>query len=280
VTVQHHHAHIAACMAENGLDAAKTVIGVSFDGTGYGTDKTIWGGEFLLADYKGFQRVAHLAYVPLPGGDLAIRNPYRAALAHLWAAGVPWEQDLAPVSASPAIERAVIARQLESELNAVPTSSMGRLFDAVAAIAGVRQTVTYEAQAAIEFEMLTSPDESGEYDWALVTRNGNLAIDASPLIQGVAKDVRTGADAGAIAGRFHNSVAGLVTQVCRSLRRETGLNEVALSGGVWQNVTLLTRALNRLQLDGFTVYTHHVVPPNDGGLALGQAAVAHYQREN
>jgi len=280
VAVQHHHAHIAACMAENGLESAKTVIGVSFDGTGFGSDGAIWGGEFLIANYQNFNRVAHLAYVPLPGGDAAIRSPYRIALAHLWAAGVTWAETLAPVQAASPIEQGVIARQIENGLNAVPTSSMGRLFDAVAAIAGVRQTVTYEAQAAIELEMLVDQIEVGEYDWEIDTGNGGLVIDAKPVIQGVVTDVRTDVLPGVIAARFHNSVATLVAQICRTLRQETGLDEVALSGGVWQNVTLLTRTLARLQSDGFTVYTHHVVPPNDGGLALGQAAVAHFQNNS
>ncbi len=281
--VQHHHAHIAACMAENGLDGTRPVIGVAFDGTGYGTDGAIWGGEFLVADYAAFRRAAHLAYVPLPGGDTAIRKPYRTALAHLWEAGATWDEALAPVQAASPTERGVIARQIEGGLNAVPTSSMGRLFDAIAAIAGVRQAVTYEAQAAIELEMLVDQAEVGAYDWELRNREevleaAGLKIVAAPVIRAVVADFQAGVPTRIIAARFHNGVAAMVTQVCRTLRGKTGLNEVALSGGVWQNMTLLAKTLDLLQASGFKVYTHRLVPPNDGGLALGQAAVANFQQ--
>jgi hydrogenase maturation protein HypF len=283
VPVQHHHAHVAACMAENGLDGSQPVIGVAFDGTGYGTDGAIWGGEFLVADYAGFRRAAHVAYVPLPGGDTAIRRPYRTALAHLWAAGLAWDESLAPVQAASATERGVIARQIESGLNAAPTSSVGRLFDAVAAIAGVRQAVTYEAQAAIELEMLVDDQERGAYDeWELYNSDTTpeariLQIAAAPIIRAVVSDVGAGTPVSVVAARFHNGVAAMVAQVCQVLRDETQLNEVALSGGVWQNVTLLAKTLELLHGCGFTVYTHRLVPPNDGGLALGQAAVANFQ---
>jgi hydrogenase maturation protein HypF len=280
VPVQHHHAHIAACMADNGLQGSQSVIGVAFDGTGYGTDGAIWGAEFLLADYANFQRVAHLAYVPLPGGDTAIRKPYRTALAHLWAAGIDWENGdvaLPPIQAAPPTERSVIARQIERGLNAIPTSSMGRLFDAVAAIAGVRQVVTYEAQAAIELEMLAEVDERGAYDWELTDVNGALEIGAGPVIREVVADVRDGIPIGVIAARFHNGVAQMVATVCERLRNQTGLNGVALSGGVWQNMTLLAKTQDLLQGADFKVYTHQLVPPNDGGLSLGQAAAANFQ---
>ena len=285
IAVQHHHAHIAACMVENGLASSRPVIGVAFDGTGYGTDGAIWGGEFLIADYAAFRRVAHLAYIPLPGGDTAIRKPYRAALTHLMSAGVTWDAALARVQAASPTERGVIRRQIERGLNSVPTSSMGRLFDAVAAIAGVRQTVTYEAQAAIELEMLADAEEKGAYEWELTTReanveNGCLEIGVGPVIRAVVADVQNGEPASVIAARFHNGVAEMVAQVCRALRDETGLNEVALSGGVWQNLTLLAKTLDLLSADGFTIFTHRVVPPNDGGLALGQAAVANHQRKD
>ena len=165
--VQHHHAHIAALLGEHQHDGRTPVIGISFDGTGYGTDGAIWGGEALLATYREFERVAHLAYMPQAGGDAAVRRPYRLALAYLWAADLPWNERLAPVAACPPAEREVLRRQLETDLNTIPTSSMGRLFDAVAALAGVRQVVTYEAQAAIEFEALVDPAEEDSYHFDL-----------------------------------------------------------------------------------------------------------------
>ncbi len=269
VAVQHHHAHIAACMAENGLTGDRPVIGVAFDGTGYGADGAIWGGEFLVADYASFRRAAHLRYIPLPGGDAAIRRPYRVALAHLWAAGVPWDEALPPVAAASPAERAVLERQLARGLNAVPTSSMGRLFDAVAALAGVRQAINYEAQAAVELEMQVADGVEEAYPFGV-----GEEIDPAPVIRAVVEDVRDGVPVGVVAARFHNSVAAMVREVCLRLRAETGLNEVALSGGVFQNITLLGKTEALLREAGFTVHTHRLVPPNDAGISLGQAVVA------
>jgi len=264
-------------MAENGLSGERPVIGVAFDGTGYGTDGAIWGGEFLIADYRGFDRAAHLAYVPLPGGDAATHNVYRVALSYLRHAGIEWTDDLAPVQAARSIERAAIAKQIESGLNAPPTSSMGRLFDAVASMAGVRQSVNYEGQAAIEFEAMGGGVETGS--WTLRVEVGRAAdgsriIETAPLIRSAVEDVRAGVPASIISARFHNSLAAMVCEVCVAIRDERSLNEVALSGGVWQNVTLLRKTLDLLRDEGFTVYTHRSVPPNDGGLALGQAIIA------
>ncbi|MBN1956059.1 MAG: carbamoyltransferase HypF [Anaerolineae bacterium] len=269
VPVQHHHAHIAACMAEHGLSGERPVIGVAFDGTGYGTDGAIWGGEFLVADYAHFRRAAHLQYVPLPGGDAAIRRPYRIALAHLWAAGIDWQADLAPVAAAPPAELPVLARQLAQGLNTAPTSSVGRLFDAVSALAGVCQVASYEAQAAIELEVLAEEGERGAYPFAV-----GEAIDPAPLIHAVVADRRQGVPPGVIAARFHNGLAAMVRDVAARLRQETGLDEVALSGGVFQNVALLAAVVPLLREAGFTVYTHRLVPPNDGGISLGQAVIA------
>jgi hydrogenase maturation protein HypF len=272
VKVQHHHAHIASVMAENGADGSRPVIGFSFDGTGYGSDGAIWGGEVLVADYRGFRRAAHLKYFPLPGGDAAIRRPYRTALAALWAAGMTWHEELLPVGASSGEERRVLQRQLETGLNTVPTSSMGRLFDAVAALAGVRQVATYEAQAAIEFEALVDEDVTTAYHFDWQPNIGEF--DATPLLHAVVSDVLAGIPTPVIAGRFHNGVADLVVSVSLWLREKEGLNQVALSGGVFQNVTLLQQTLRRLRSAGFDVLTHRLVPPNDGGLALGQAVIA------
>ncbi len=273
VKVQHHHAHVAACMAENALTGERPIIGVTFDGTGYGTDGAIWGGEFLVADYTTFRRAAHLSYVPLPGGDVAIRRPYRVALAYLWAAGVPWNDDLVPVSTAPDTERQILLQQLEQNLNTVPTSSVGRLFDAVSALAGVRQTINYEAQAAIELEALVAEGVEAAYAFDV---NGPT-VDVTPVIRAVVADVRAGAPVGVIAAKFHNGLALMIRDVCRRLREETKLEEVGLSGGVFQNVTLLRKTVPLLEEAGFTVYVHHLTPPNDACIALGQALIAGLQ---
>lgn len=274
IGVQHHHAHIAACLAEH--QQPGPVIGVAFDGTGYGEDGAIWGGEFLIADLSGYRRVAHLAYVPLPGGDAAVRRPYRMAWSHLrHAFGSTWP-DVPALRQFNSTERQVVERQLATGLNAPPTSSMGRLFDAISALCGICLEATYEGQAAIELEMLADPAEDGAYEWPLPDAAGDSpwAIDPAPIVRAVVRDVQKGTEVATIAARFHHAVAAMVTEICQRLRAVTGLNEVALSGGVWQNVMLLERTLTRLEAIGFTVYTHRLVPPNDGGLALGQAVIA------
>ena len=270
IEVQHHHAHVAACLADNGLAGDRPVIGVSLDGTGYGTDGAIWGGEFLVADYRDFQRPFHLAYFPLPGGDAAIRRPARIALALLWSLGLEWEEWLAPSHELCGDDRTLLRTQLEHNLNTVRTSSMGRLFDAAAALAGVRQTVNYEAQAAIEFESALDPSETGAYPFAL--RSGE--IDPRPAFEALLTDLRMGTGIPVVSARFHNGVAEMVRQVCAAIRELTGLEEVALSGGVWQNMALLERAVPRLEAAGFRVYLHRQVPANDGGMSLGQSLVA------
>ncbi len=270
IKTQHHHAHITAVMAENGLDGSRPVIGFSFDGTGYGPDGAIWGGEVLIATYRDYERVWHISYMPLVGGDAAVKRPYRLALAYLHAADIPWDERLPCVAACPVEEQGIIKRQLETDLNVVPTSSMGRLFDAVASLAGVRQTITYEAQAAIELEALAAESEQGAYSFALSADEFNPA----PLLQAVTADVIAGIPTQIISARFHNAVANLVLQISQDLRRSSGINQVALSGGVFQNITLLQRTLALLTKDGFEPIIHHLVPPNDGGLALGQAIIA------
>ena len=282
IGVQHHHAHIAACMAENGFDGNRPVIGVSFDGTGYGDDGAIWGGEFLVADYDGYQRPYHLEYVPLPGGDKAIKEPWRLALAWLQQAGIDWEADLPPVQYSSHLEYPVsqpldvIRHQIETGLNSPATSSMGRLFDAISALAGVRQVVNYEAQAAIELEALIDPMESGAYPFNIEQDH----IDASPLIRAVVNDLHSGTNIPTIAARFHNGVAQMVLDTCIQIRDAYGHNQIALSGGVWQNMTLLDRTVALLQQQDFIVYLHRQVPANDGGLALGQIAIAAWRLRN
>ncbi|OEU89343.1 hydrogenase maturation protein HypF [Streptomyces abyssalis] len=277
--VQHHHAHIASVMAEHGLDGSAPVIGVAFDGTGYGDDATVWGGEFLLADYDGYRRLAHLSPVPLPGGDAAVRRPYRMALAHLHAAGLPWDADLPCTAACPEDELKALAVQLERNLGCVPTSSMGRLFDAAASLAGVCHHAGYEAQAAMEFEAAAAGhgDEPERRDWAFTLRTTaaeTLTCDPAPVLAGIAADVRAGVPAGSTAARFHRSVAALVLRVCRIARERHRLGTVALSGGVFTNSLLSAACARLLNEDGFTVLRHRLVPPNDGGLALGQLMVA------
>ncbi|MFI5756961.1 carbamoyltransferase HypF [Streptomyces sp. NPDC051569] len=283
--VQHHHAHVASAMAEHGLDGSARVIGVAFDGTGYGDDGAVWGGEVLLADYDGFERFAQLAYVPLPGGDAAVRNPYRMALSHLRAAGVAWSDDLPCVTACPPGERLLLERQLERSVSCVPTSSMGRLFDAVASLAGICHRVEYEAQAAMELENAAvaagDPCPGGgrgeRYRFALLpgpAGGAALVADPGPVLAAAAADVRAGAEPGVVAARFHGAVTRLVHDLCRAARDRTGLATVALTGGVFCNALLSAGCARPLAEDGFTVLRHRRVPPNDGGLALGQLMVA------
>jgi hydrogenase maturation protein HypF len=281
VLVQHHHAHIASVMAESGLDGTTPVIGVAFDGTGYGDDGTVWGGEVLLADYAGYRRFAHLAPAPLPGGDAAVANPCRTALARLWAAGLPWEPRLPSVAACSREERAVLERQLAGGIACVPTSSMGRLFDAVSSLAGVCHRAGYEAQAALELEAEAAAAweaDTAAYAFGFAAGAGPVRCDPAPLLRALVADVRRGTPAAVLAARFHRGVAGAVTEICRRARRATGLATVALSGGVFANGLLEQECTALLAADGFTVLRHGEVPPGDGGLALGQLVVAARER--
>ncbi|MGV9247784.1 carbamoyltransferase HypF [Streptomyces sp. NPDC003710] len=285
VRVQHHHAHVAAAMAEHGLDGSVPVLGVAFDGTGYGDDGAVWGGEFLLADYDGFTRFGHLAYAPLPGGDAAVHRPYRTALAQLRRAGIDWSPDLPCAAACPADERRVLRRQLERNLNCVPTSSMGRLFDAVSSLAGVRHRSRYEAQAAVELEAAALRAPAGDttaYAFAVgppQPDGGPVRADPAPVIAAIVDDLRAGAPAELVAVRFHRAVAALVHGMCVRARELHGADTVALTGGVFLNSLLSSACAQSLSADGFTVLRHHQVPPGDGGLALGQLMVAARARE-
>ena len=275
LAVQHHHAHLASCLAEHGLN--EPAIGVIFDGSGFGSDGAVWGGEFLVGDYHGFRRAAHLRYVPLPGGDQAIREPWRMAVSYLSDAGID-----CPAFGGDVPQRSIAAvqRMISQRFNTQPTSSIGRLFDGVAVLAGVRQRVDYEGQAAMELEWLAaevSPD--GTYPFDLVppadaVHSTPWQIDIRPLIVAVAADVNRGAFPGMIARRFHSTLVEIISQVCDQTRKQTGLNVVALSGGVFMNALLLTETTQRLSAEGFRVYRHQRVPPNDGGLSLGQLAIA------
>lgn len=264
VKVQHHHAHIASVMAEHGIPPGEQVIGFSFDGTGFGLDGAIWGGEVLTGGYHGFRRYAHLKYIPLPGGDAAIRRPYRTALAHLWAAGIDWPS----TPPCPATEFRVLRQQLEKGINTVPTSSMGRLFDAAASLLGVRQQVTYEGQAALELEALAHDEGAARLRFSLIDGDP-IQIDPAPVLLPLAR----GGDAAGLAFRFHEAAADVIVVLAQRAREELGLRTAALSGGVFQNVLLLELSVAGLEAAGFRVLTHTSVPPNDGGLSLGQAAI-------
>ncbi len=277
IGVQHHHAHIAGCMAEHGLDGSQPVIGLAFDGTGYGEDGTIWGGEFLIADYKSYKRPYHLPYFPLPGGDAAIKKPARTALALLWSLGLEWDDRLPCVSSLTAEELHVLLSQLDKKINTPLTSSMGRVFDAAAALVGVRQVVNYEGQAAIEFEALVDPSEEQSYSFLDDSREHpkdaaslNLFLGFNAMMQ----DTFRGVPQSKISARFHNGLANGIVGIVRKLSKDSGLRIVVLSGGVWQNLTLLGRTLSLLEKEDFQVYLHRQVPTNDGGLSLGQAVIA------
>jgi hydrogenase maturation protein HypF len=276
VPVQHHHAHIAACMADNGL-TDRRVIGLSFDGTGYGTDGKIWGGEVLLASYADFERAAHLEYLPLPGGDTATHYPWRIAVGYAQALGLdieglPFLQSLELQSVD------VVRKQVQKKLNSPETSSMGRLFDAVACLAGVRNKVTYEAQAAMELEVLSKPylENAPVYPFEIEGEN----IRVAELLRQIIADIGCQKSAGWIGARFHQTLASMSMEVSRQMRDTYGINEVALSGGVWQNQVLLDLARTKLTQNGFIVYTHQQTPANDGGLALGQTVVAGFKIRN
>jgi hydrogenase maturation protein HypF len=269
VGVQHHHAHIASCMADNGLDGAHPVIGVAFDGTGFGEDGAIWGGEFLVGDFNSCKRKFHFAYFPLPGGDACIKQPARIALAMLWSLGIDWDERLAPVKELSTRGRIAMRTQLEKDLNIIQSSSMGRIFDAFASLAGVRQNINYEAQAAIEFESELDENETGAYQFEIQKEE----LNTKPAIENMLVDIYNDVPIPVLSARFHNGVAKLVSQTCNLIRHETALDEIALSGGVWQNLALLKRTVRLLRDEGFTVYCHHQVPTNDGGLSLGQALI-------
>jgi len=277
VSVQHHHAHVGSVMAEHQLDPRTQVLGFAFDGAGFGDDGSIWGGEVLLASADGFDRVFHLSAVPMPGGDAAIEHPGRMALAYLHAFGLSWE-GTAPVDSMSAMELAMLRKQLDSGFGCVPTTSMGRLFDAVAALIGLRQAVSYEAQAAIELEFCANADSSTAdgYRFALA----GTEIDPRPVIDSVLTDLKAGESIERIAWRFHDGVAEIVHRVASTVRSEHGPLPVVLCGGVFQNALLVTMCLDRLGADDFQVLTNTVVPPNDGGLALGQAYIAAHRVES
>ena len=272
IGVQHHHAHIASCMADNGIEGR--VIGVALDGTGYGTDGKIWGGEFLVCDFHGFERCGHLRYIPLAGGDSAVRQPWRSALAYLREAfgesasslELPLFRDIPPKQIR--VVDAMIARGIQT----IGTSSCGRLFDAVSSLLGIRHETTYEGQAAIELETLAT-EASGKYPFE-IQDNDPFQVDLRPTIEAIVREIAGGVAAGEISARFHRTMANVIAASCDRIRGLHGLTRVCLSGGTFQNLRLLSHAVALLREGGSEVFTHTQVPTNDGGLALGQAVIA------
>ncbi len=272
IGVQHHHAHIASVLAEHGIEGP--VIGVAADGTGYGLDGAIWGCEVLIADLRDFTRFAHLAYLPLPGGDAAVRQVWRIGATYLWRAfgDAFLDLDIPFVQRIDRQQWSLIARMIERGVNAPLTSSLGRLFDAVAALVGIRDHALYEGQAAIELETAAGPDDR-PYPFVL-QEGAPVQIDMLPAIRAIVADLRTGAPVARVSGRFHGTVAEALAQTCEQARATGAPATVALSGGVFQNRRLTELLVARLERSGFQVLLNRRVPPNDGGLCLGQAAVA------
>jgi len=274
LAIQHHHAHIVSCLAENGVKGP--VIGLALDGTGFGPDGQIWGGEVLLADLSSFQRVGHLDYVPLPGGDAAAKFPWRMALSYLHESYGEALFDL-PIAFVHNLRRKdanIVLQMIRKRVNSPLTSSCGRLFDAVSSLIGLRHKIAYEGQAAVELEMCQKLSEKGRYPWEVEEKKGRLVLRTSDIIKSIVEDLKKENTRGIISRRFHNTLIDMFTRTCMRLREEKGIGQVAMSGGAFQNVTLLTGLTRSLTSRGFTVFTQKIVPSNDGGLSLGQAVCA------
>ena len=275
IGVQHHHAHIVSAMAENGMEG--DVIGVALDGTGFGLDGTIWGGEFIRANLRDFDRLAHLKKVPMPGGSMAIKEPWRMAMVYLSEAfgdeTTKLKIDL--IRRINPQKWDVLKRAIEKKINTPLTSSMGRFFDAVSSLLSVRDEAHYEGQAAIELEMIADHGMKEEYPFHIHKDEMPMAIDPLEMIRGIVCDLTDGMPSSKISGKFHKTIARLIVETCETIRSKEKLNRVVLSGGVFQNNFLLSLVTEGLKRSGFDVYTHHLVPPNDGGVSLGQAVIAH-----
>lgn len=269
IEVQHHHAHIVSCMVENNI--SNKVIGLAFDGTGYGTDKKIWGGEFLICDYKEFIRCAHLNYIPMPGGEKAVLEPWRMAIAYLHKSLSKGHNLINDIFGK---DSEIIINMIDKKINCVETSSIGRFFDAVSSIIGICHKVTYEGQAAMELESLINSNDSTHYNYSILNENNKLIIDTSPIINSIVNDLKSEVPKNIISQRFHNTVAAFSVDICKRLRKIYNINEIALSGGVFQNTYLLTKITELLEDEDFKVYSHSKVPTNDGGLSLGQIVIA------
>ena len=279
IPVQHHHAHIVSCMAENLIDG--TVIGLSFDGTGYGADGNIWGGEILVGDHKAYRRAAQLSYTPMPGGAVAVKEPWRMAVSYLYDAfgDAFMDLDLPILKGIDEKRIKILVEMIQKKVNSPDTSSLGRLFDGIAAMIGIRNRVAFEGQAAMELEMLAEKNMAATYDYDRVSGDMHRVL-VQPLIRGVVKDMQKGGEPSEISGKFHSTLVRMFSELCEIIGKETGLNRVVLSGGVFQNSFLLTGLIQTLTRNNFQVFSHTLVPPNDGGIALGQAMVAAANADN
>ena len=278
IPVQHHHAHIVSCIIDNKV--APPVLGVAFDGTGYGEDGSIWGGEFLVVDYGKFQRLGHLEYIPMPGGENAIKKPFRMAISYLvnLLGEQTLNQRLAFLETVEEVELELIKKQIEKGINAPLTSSCGRLFDGVSALLNIRNEVDYEGQAAIELEMIAGEEkDTGKiYPFEISEEKGMKIVRLQELFAAILEDVNRGVTKTEISACFHHAVAQMVVRMCQTLARDTGINKVALSGGVFQNRLLLRLTSDYLEKTGLNVITHREVPTNDGGISLGQAVIGNF----
>jgi hydrogenase maturation protein HypF len=273
IGVQHHFAHIVSCMAEHGLES--TVIGVAFDGSGYGEDGTVWGSEFLMADLDSYKRAAHFRAVPMAGGDIAVSKPYRMALSFIYSM---FKDDYFELAQKffPGIkigEIGMIKAQIGAKINSPETTSCGRLFDAVSALIGLKREVSYEGEAAAVLEAAAAKPKTDSvvYPAPIIHTKKGLIIDTKPLLKRVIQDVLDKENPSLIALRFHRSVANIIVNTCSILRKAAGINEAALSGGVFQNKLLLRLTVDELENQAFKFYFNENVPINDGGIALGQA---------
>ncbi|MFC1527309.1 hypothetical protein ACFL5D_01000 [Candidatus Neomarinimicrobiota bacterium] len=268
IAVQHHHAHLAACIAENQL--TEPVIGIIMDGTGYGTDGTIWGGEILIGDYNSFDRFAHFEQIPLPGGDASIKAPWRTAVSYLYKTFGNKMPDLPFIDnhdIKPIIE------MVDKNINSPVTSSCGRLFDAIAAMSGGRQTIRYEAQAAIELMQAFETTDVRPFSFEIEQKIGKIEILLKPIIRSLVRSIQNNESFSKISSRFHTTLIKIFIEIAQDARKETGIDQIVLSGGVFQNMILFERTILALEKANFRVYTHSQVPTNDGGISLGQAMI-------
>jgi len=276
IGVQHHFAHMVSCLAENGERGP--VIGLSFDGLGYGPDGSLWGGEFLVGDYGFFERKAHFEYIPMPGGSAAIQHPWRMALSYVYTLlGREGLMRHLPLFARAREEKIrIILQQIDQKINSPLTSSCGRLFDGVAALLGLSPSVSYEGQAAMELEMIADEGEKGAYPFSLGEEGEKKIIHLQPMFEGILQDLEQGEKTAGISGKFHNTLVQMSVAVCERIRRQGGPKKVTLSGGVFQNRLLSGKMKTALEKEGFEVFSHRLVPCNDGGLSLGQAVIANF----